>query len=57
MPMLMLAVTVCGNQNPPAETVESETKLSENGKPNHRFEAKYEEELMMSPIGLTLLGS
>ncbi|HAU67025.1 MAG TPA: hypothetical protein DCW52_01365 [Gammaproteobacteria bacterium] len=56
MLMLMLALTMCGNQNPLTETVESETKLSENGKPNHQFQAKYEKELMMSSIGLTFLG-
>jgi len=56
MLMLMLALTMCGNQNPLTETVESETKLSENDKLNHWFEANYEEELMMSPIGLILLG-
>ena len=52
----MLTLAACGNQNPPAETTEPEVSMTESDKLNEWFEAKYEEELMMSPIGLTFLG-
>lgn len=54
--MLVLALAACGNQNPPAETTEPEVSMTESDKLNEWFEVKYEEELMMSPIGLTFLG-
>ena len=61
---IVLALAACDKPNvaPEAETVEtqviekSETDKSETEKLNDWFEVKYEEEIMMSPIGLTFLG-
>ena len=57
---LALALTACGQSTPataPEQPTVSAEEMAANGERlNAWFDAKYEEELQFSPIGLTFLG-
>ena len=57
--LLMLTLVGCGNkaqQSMPEVVADTVEIVSETDRLNEWFETKYEEEVMMSPIGLTFLG-
>ena len=62
--LLLLSIAACGSQNETAQqdpvaaapAATEQVEQSESDQLNAWFEVKFEEELMMSPIGLTFLG-